>query len=103
MTDEQQNSGQHTTPQQPVRSGQPPQIHHHGRRPHRHFRDHSPRPMPAQQAPSEAKTGEEEKPLDIDEDETEEERSRDRGRPSRRGGKPPKKIIEEWANDPYCE
>ncbi len=42
---------------------------------------------------------------DADTDEGEEEPSRQA--PSRsyhhRGGRPPKKIIEEWENDPYCE
>jgi hypothetical protein len=38
-----------------------------------------------------------------DEEETEQDRSSPQGRHRYRGGRPPKKIIEEWANDPYCE
>jgi hypothetical protein len=38
-----------------------------------------------------------------DEEETEQDRSSPQGRRRYRGGRPPKKIIEEWASDPYCE
>ncbi len=38
-----------------------------------------------------------------DEEEAEQDRTSPRGRHHHRGGRPPKKIIEEWANDPYCE
>jgi hypothetical protein len=74
---------------------------HHGGRRDYHRRDQQQSPRPA--AP--------EKPADIpgkaedidDEEETEQDRSSPQGRPRHRGGRPPKKIIEEWANDPYCE
>jgi hypothetical protein len=38
-----------------------------------------------------------------DEEEAEQDRPYPRGRRHHRGGRPPKKIIEEWASDPYCE
>jgi hypothetical protein len=37
-----------------------------------------------------------------DDEETERDRSSSQHR-HRRGGRPEKRIIEEWANDPYCE
>jgi hypothetical protein len=64
-----------------------------------HFRsDHPPQPA-AQETPAEPS----EKETDIDdEEETEHDRSSSRQR-HHRGGRPPKRIIEEWANDIYCE
>ena len=38
----------------------------------------------------------------LDDEETEEDRSSSRPR-QRHGGRPEKKIYEEWASDPYCE
>ena len=45
------------------------------------------------------------KDLDLDDEETEQDRSADPSRQSRGGGrgKQPKRVIEEWANDIYCE
>jgi hypothetical protein len=76
---------------------------HHGNRrdPHRRDQQQPPSQRPPQVKPSEGKEAE----TDIDaEEETEGDRSSPQNRQHhRRGGKPPKKIIEEWANDPYCE
>jgi hypothetical protein len=58
-----------------------------------------PRPA-AEQRPPEP-TGEN---LDAAEDEEEHAESQRRSHGSgRRGGRPVKKVYEEWANDPYCE
>jgi len=64
-------------------------------------------PRPAENRPAEKPV---EKPLgpkepDMDDDETEQDRSAAPSRQSRGGGrgKPPKRVIEEWANDIYCE
>ena len=45
------------------------------------------------------------KELNLDDEETEQDRSAAPSRQSRGGGrgKPPKRVIEEWANDIYCE
>jgi len=45
------------------------------------------------------------KELSLDDDETEQDRNAAQFRQSRGGGrgKPPKRVIEEWANDIYCE
>ena len=47
----------------------------------------------------------ESKELSLDDEETELDRSEAQSRQSRGGGrgKPPKRVIEEWANDIYCE
>ena len=44
----------------------------------------------------------ESKEVGLDDEETEQDRT---SRQSRSGGrgKPPRRVIEEWANDPYCE
>jgi len=46
-------------------------------------------------------------PTDLDISDEEEENTESRHHRSHggghRGGKPPKKVYEEWANDPYCE
>ena len=72
------------TPQHPVRQGRP--RFHHDR----------PRPAQAEQRPAqEPKTG-------LDDEDTAEERATSRQHGSHRG-RPPKKVYEEWASDPYCE
>jgi hypothetical protein len=38
----------------------------------------------------------------LDDEETEEDKSSSHPRP-RHGGRPEKKVYEEWASDPYCE
>jgi len=45
------------------------------------------------------------KELNLDDEESEQDRSAAPSRQSRGGGrgKPPKRVIEEWANDIYCE
>jgi hypothetical protein len=45
------------------------------------------------------------KELSLDDEETEQDRSEAPSRQSRGGGrgKQPKRVIEEWANDIYCE
>ena len=49
-----------------------------------------------------AEKPQESKYVGVDDEETEQDRT---FRPSRSGGrgKPPRRVIEEWANDPYCE
>ena len=70
--------------------------HHTGRRdPPR--RDPQPA-RPPQQQPARQKDAN----ADNDEEETERDRSSPQNR-HHRGGRLPKKIIEEWENDPYCE
>jgi hypothetical protein len=73
--------------------------HHGNRRPH-NYREPAPRPaeQPAERTP-------ETKELSLDDEETEQDRSAAPSRQSRGGGrgKPPKRVIEEWANDIYCE
>ncbi len=88
-----------TTPntQNPRREG----PRHHGRRPQQHnYRQPAPRPeeKPAEKTPAS-------KELSLDDEETEADRSAAPPRQSRGGGrgKPPKRVIEEWANDIYCE
>jgi hypothetical protein len=66
-------------------------------------RDHQRReqqsPQPAQAKPAEPRDPDAENDED---EETRQDRSSQQNR-HRRGGRPPKKIIEEWINDPYCE
>jgi hypothetical protein len=74
---------------------------HHGGRRDYHRHDKQAAPQPASPANPSDTTGNAE---DIDgEEETEHDRSSPPDRRHYRGGRPPKKIIEEWANDPYCE
>ena len=72
------------TLQPPIRKGRP--------------RFHQSQSLPAQVAnrqPQDSKTG-------LDAEDTDEERVAPRQHGSHRG-KPPKKVYEEWASDPYCE
>jgi hypothetical protein len=110
-----QNTGDQPSqaPQQLTQQQQPkvPQGQHSSgsrrndrRLPSRHHgvqRDRQQSPRPAEpQKPEESAA----KDIDIDEEEeTEHDRSSSQGRHHYRGGRPPRKIIEEWANDPYCE
>ena len=74
---------------------------HHDSRQDHYRRDHQQSPVPkAPEKPFVTTVKDED--LD-DEEETEQDRSSPQGRHRYRGGRPPKKIIEEWANDPYCE
>ena len=88
-------------PQAQDRHRSPSQAHQDRRHPqsgsrHHYRRDHSPRP-PAETPPDlpdkEAESEEEEESGEV--------QNHSRSRSHR--GRPPKKIIEEWANDPYCE
>jgi hypothetical protein len=72
---------------------------HHGPRRDHQRRDQQP-PQPAQAKPSQPKDADAENDED---EETEQDRSSQQNRHHRRGGRPPKKMIEEWVNDPYCE
>jgi hypothetical protein len=73
---------------------------HHGN--HRRNTYRQPVPRPAEKP---AEKPQELKELNPDDDETEQDRSSAPSRHSRGGGrgKPPKRIIEEWASDIYCE
>jgi hypothetical protein len=103
----QQQPGQQTRgPQSRISSGQRrndrrDHSRHHGGRQDRYRRDQQQSPGPAApEKPSETPGKDE----DIDDgEETEQDRASPQGRRHYRGGRPPKKIIEEWANDPYCE
>jgi len=101
---QQQRAQQPGTPQGRNSSGQRRNrghSRHYDGRQDRHRRDQHPSPQPATPGkPSESP----QKTEDIDdEEETEQDRSSPQGRRRYRGGRPPKKIIEEWASDPYCE
>jgi len=73
---------------------------HHGTRRHHNYREQAPRP-----AEQPGEKAQETKELNLDDEETEQDRSAAPSRQSRGGGrgKPPKRVIEEWANDIYCE
>jgi len=62
-------------------------------------RQHEPS-HPAAELNKQEPTGE--KP-DVDEDEEERVESQHRSHGGHRGGRPPKKVYEEFINDPYCE
>jgi hypothetical protein len=73
---------------------------YHGNRRHHSDREQVPGPVEKpEEKPQESKE------LSLDDEETEQDRSSAPSRQSRGGGrgKPPKRVIEEWANDPYCE
>jgi len=95
------------TPQDQNSSGQRRNDRRDRPRYHGGRRDHQRRDL--QQSPGTAAPEKPTEPAgkdaDIDdEEETEQDRTAPQGRPHHhRGGRPPKKIIEEWANDPYCE
>lgn len=73
---------------------------HHGARRQQGYREPA-----AQPAEKQAEKPQESKELSLDDEETEQDRSAAPPRQSRGGGrgKPPKRVIEEWANDIYCE
>ncbi len=66
---------------------------HHDQRRHHQVREQVPRP---------AEKAQESKEVGLDDEETEQDRSSSPSRP-RHGGRPEKKVYEEWASDPYCE
>lgn len=101
----QQAGQQPKTPQGQTSSGQrrndrrDHSRHHRGRRDQPRRDQHPSRPGAPEQS-----TGPTENVQDSDdEEETGQDRTSPQGRHHYRGGRPPKKIIEEWANDPYCE
>jgi hypothetical protein len=74
-----------------TRNDSPRQPHH--RRHHHQAREQVPCPSEKAQELNE---------VGLDDDETEQDRVSPPSRP-RRGGRPEKKVYEEWASDPYCE
>ncbi|MFA6226036.1 MAG: hypothetical protein WC620_07660 [Methanoregula sp.] len=73
---------------------------HQGTRRQHGYRQQAPRP---EERPAEKP--QESKELSLDDEKTEADQSAAPPRQSRGGGrgKPPKRVIEEWANDIYCE
>jgi hypothetical protein len=71
------------------------QRQHHGGGQRHHFRRGN-APRPVQGKPAEAP----DKEVGLDDEDTEQDRTASRGH---RGGRQPKKVYEEWANDIYCE
>jgi hypothetical protein len=61
----------------------------------RHERREQKPSLPAGKSP-------ESKEIGLDDEETEQDRKSTHVR-SRHGGRPEKKVYEEWASDPYCE
>jgi hypothetical protein len=53
-------------------------------------------------SPLPAEKSAESKEVGLDDEETEQDRKSTHVR-SRHGGRPEKKVYEEWASDPYCE
>ena len=79
---------------------QPPLQQHEGNPNHRHMRDNH-NQCPVQEQPTQERPVEN---LDAAEDEEERGESRRRSHSGgHRGGRPVKKVYEEWANYPYCE
>jgi hypothetical protein len=73
---------------------------YHG--PRRYPDSHGQVPRPAEKPEEKMQ---EQKEIGLDDEETEQDRSESLSRQSRGGGrgKQPKRVIEEWANDIYCE
>jgi hypothetical protein len=84
---------------QKVQNTQRSPPRHHGSRRQHGYRE---APQPAEKQDDKTQ---EPKELSLDDEETEQDRSAAPPRQSRGGGrgKPPKRVIEEWANDIYCE
>jgi len=66
---------------------------HHNQHRHHQAREQVPRP---------AEKAQESKEVGLDDEETEQDRTSSPSR-QRHGGRPEKKVYEEWASDPYCE
>jgi len=79
---------------------QPPRQHHE-RGSYRHPREHHNLPPQTDAEPQTQEPAGE----NIDAADTDEERaeSQHRSHGGHRGGRPPKKVYEEFINDPYCE
>ena len=90
------------TSQNPQNIQNPPRGAHRYHGPRRYHNSQGQAPRPAE-TPEEKMP--ESKELSLDDEETEQDRSEAPSRQSRGGGrgKQPKRIIEEWANDIYCE
>jgi len=71
--------------------------HSHERRDHRQQQQQRPAPVDGTQPPEDAKAPDGD--LDAEEDEHDQAPRRQHSR----GGRPPKKVYEEFINDPYCE
>jgi hypothetical protein len=98
--DEETQNPQPSTTAQNVQGPRRDAPRHHGNHRRNTYRQQAPRPA---ETPAEKPL--ESKPLSLDDEETEADRSAAPPRQSRGGGrgKPPKRVIEEWANDIYCE
>ncbi|MFA5237420.1 MAG: hypothetical protein WC362_06150 [Methanoregula sp.] len=80
---------------------QPPRQHHERGTYHHHTRDnHNQSPRPAAEPRTQEPAGEN---LDAAENEEEHAESQHRSHGGHRGGRQPKKVYEEFLNDPYCE
>jgi len=90
------------TSQNPQNIQNPRRDEHRYHGPRRYHNSQGQAPRPAEK-PEEKMP--ESKELSLDDEETEQDRSEAPSRQSRGGGrgKQPKRIIEEWANDIYCE
>jgi hypothetical protein len=64
--------------------------------------DHRRHPQTREQVSHPAEKAQEPKEVGLDDDETEQDRASIPSR-QRHGGRPEKKVYEEWASDPYCE
>ncbi|MDO8873357.1 MAG: hypothetical protein Q7V05_11615 [Methanoregula sp.] len=98
--DEDSQNPQTSPNSQNVQSTRRDAPRYHGNQRRNTYREHVPQPT---EKPAEK--SQESKELSPDDEETEQDRSSAPFRHSRGGGrgKPPKRIIEEWANDIYCE
>ncbi|NMB78788.1 MAG: hypothetical protein GYA23_06795 [Methanomicrobiales archaeon] len=76
--------------------------HHSGRRDHQRRDGGAQQPRPAHQ-PKPADTRSAGADTEDEGEENGHDRSPSQGRHHHRSGKPPKRVIEEWENDPYCE
>lgn len=84
---------------------QQPRQHHDRGSYHNRPRDHTnlqPRPPGAEQQPPAAPAGDSLDAADDDEERAQSQQHRSHGG-GHRGGRQPKKVYEEFINDPYCE
>jgi len=79
---------------------QPPRQHHDRGTYHRQRDHHNQPPHPAAEQQLQEPVGDN---LDAAENEEEHAESQHRSHGSHRGGRQPKKVYEEFLNDPYCE
>jgi len=81
---------------------QPPRQHHERGSNHRNMRDHQNQPpRPAAEPRPQEPAGENLDAADSEEEHAESQHRSHGG--GRRGGRPAKKVYEEFINDPYCE